>query len=58
MLLIGLLTGKVVIGAESRSKKNYTNGTAHELKLEKDSTTSVKEATTKLIELAANKTNF
>jgi len=58
LLLIGLLTGKVVIGAESRLKQNYTNEKAHELRSEEDSTTNVKEATRKLIELAANKTKF
>ena len=57
-MLIGLLTGKVVVGAESRLKQNYTKEKAHELRAEEDSTTNVKEATRKLIELAANKTKF
>ena len=58
MLLIGLLTGKVVIGAESRLEQLNTNEKAHELRSENDSTTDAKEATRKLIELAANKTKF
>ena len=53
-----MLTGKVVIGAESRLKQNYTKEKARELRAEEDSTINVKEATRKLIELAGNKTKF
>ena len=55
---IGLLTGKVVIGAESRLKQNYTNEKVHEFRSEEDSITNVKEATIKLIEIAANNKNL
>ena len=58
LLLIVLLTGKVVIGAESRLKQNYTKATTDELRSKEDSTINVKESTRKLIELAGNKTKF
>ena len=58
-MLLGLLTGKVVVGAESWLKQNYTKEKAHELKSEEDSsTTNMKEATRKLIELAERKPKF
>ena len=58
MLLIGLLTGKVVIGYESRLEQLNTNEKVHELRSKNVSTTDVKDATRKLIELAAIKTKF
>ena len=58
MLLIGLLTGKVIIGAESRLKQNYVKAKIDGLRAEEDSTTNMKEATGKLIELAGNKTKL
>ena len=58
MLLTGLLIGKVVIGAESWLKQNYVKEKTDELRAEEDSTTTVKEATRKWIELAGNKTKF
>ena len=57
-LLIGLLSGKVVIGAESRLKQYYTKANTGELRAEEDSITNVNESTRKLIELAENKTKF
>ena len=57
-MLIGLLSGKVVIGAESRLKENYIKEKTDELRAEKDSITNMKEATTKLIDLAGNKTTL
>ena len=58
MLLIGLLTGKVAIGDESRLKQNYSKEKTDELRAEEDSTTNMKEAAKKLVELAGNKTKF
>ena len=55
MLLIDLLIDKVVIGAESRLKQNYSKVKTNELRVEEDSTINVKEATRKLIELPGNK---
>ena len=46
----------MVIGAESRLKQNCKKGKTNELRAEEDSTTHMKEATRKLIELARNKT--
>ena len=49
MFLIGLLTVKVVIGAESRLKLNYTKEKTRVLGAEDDNMADVKEATEKVL---------
>ena len=45
MFLIGLLPGKVVIGAESRLKLNYAKDKTNELEAKDNNMVDVKEAT-------------
>ena len=58
MFVIGLLTGKVDIGIESRLKINYAKEKTDELRPEEENITDGKVVTTKLIDLAGINVSF
>ena len=57
MFIIGLLTGKVGITAESRLKNNFGKERTHEVRNEDDNETVIRK-TTELVNLAGKCTAF